>query len=228
MKKALKIVLQVICVFSILIGSLVLWQTENLQALHIAMTYNTDEILSQMQENDAALKKEITPYFSGGIREFTPEEQAQIDKGEVTEKQMLAKVITETTPPETPNPTPEQTKQQKTEAIISNYVSALYTMEAEYLGRIEGLLSSAISEYKAKRTGTNNRSLQLSIGAAYTGKLTALEAECDGKVSALLSQMESELTAIGSDTTIVNTIRSAYAGEKTTKRAYYMSKYGIN
>ncbi len=230
MKKTWKILLIVFIVLLVLLAALAWWQHDNIAALRMAMTHDTQQIAEKMQEQDIALKKEIEQHFPDGIRDFTEEEKAQIESGEVTEKQVLAKIISEAAP--SAEPTPEKkipTTAEKQQEIISRYTSQLYAMEAEYIGKIEGLIASAGAEYKQKRIpGKNNRSLQLSIAAAYTGKLTALEGECDGRVEALLSKMDAELSAIGADKAILTTIRNAYKGEKTAKRAYYMSKYGVN
>lgn len=235
MKKAWKIILIVLILLAVAVAALLYWQRDNIAALRMAMTYDTQQIAEQMSAQDKALKQQIETYFPDGIRDFTEEEIAQIEKGEVTEKQALAKIIGEAAAnaksaaeaSEQSKPQ-EPSKAEKEQEIISRYVSQLYAMEGEYLGKIEGLISAAKAEYIQKRDGKNNRSLQLSIGAAYTGKLTALEGECDGRVNTLLSQMEAELDAIGADKTILSTIRTAYKSEKTAKRAYYMSKYGVN
>ncbi len=232
MKKVWKIILIIFIILALVIAGVLYWQRDNIAALRMAMTYDTQQIAEQMSEQDKALKQQIETYFPDGIRDFTEEEIAMIEKGEVTEKQMLAKIVGEAASakpaPQTAPTAQEPTKAEKEQEIIGRYVSQLYTLEGEYIGRIESLISSALAEYKQKRDGKNNRSLQLSIGAAYTGKLTALEGECDGRVNTLLSQMEAELDAIGADKTILSTIRAAYKNEKTTKRAYYMSKYGVN
>lgn len=233
MKKAWKILWIVLIILAVAAAALLYWQRDNLAALRMAMTYDTQQIAEQMSAQDKALKQQIETYFPDGIRDFTEEEIAQIEKGEITEKQALAKIIGEAataakSAQASSAQTQTPTKEEKEQEIISRYVSQLYAMESEYLGKIEGLISSAKAEYIQKRDGKNNRSLQLSIGAAYTGKLTALEGECDGRVNTLLSQMEAELDAIGADKTILSTIRTAYKNEKTSKRAYYMSKYGIN
>ncbi len=231
MKKVWKIILIILIILILIIAALLFWQRDNIAALYMAMTHDSQQIAEQMSANDAELKKQIETYFPNGIRDFTEDELLQIEKGEITEKEALAKIISEAAQSAQADKTPEKkepTKEEKEQEIISRYVSKLYAMESEYLGKIEGLISSAISEYKAKRTGQNNRSLQLSIGAAYMGRITALEGECDGRVEALLAEMSAELDAIGADKAIINTIRTAYRNEKSTKRAYYMSKYGIN
>ncbi len=228
MKKTLKIVLIIFIILALVIAGVLYWQRDNIAALRMAMTYDTQQIAEQMSEQDKALKTQIETYFPDGIRDFTEEEIRQIEKGETTEKQLLAKIVSEAAAANPEKDTPKTpTKAEQEQAIISRYVSQLYSLEGEYLGKIDGLISSAIAEYKQKRDGKNNRSLQLSIGAAYTGKLTALEGECDGHVNALLAQMDAELTAIGADKAILTTIRTAYRNEKTAKRAYYMSKYGV-
>lgn len=236
MKKVWKIILIILLVLIIGIAALLFWQRDNITALYMAMTHDSQEIAAQMSANDAELKKQIETYFPNGVRDFTEDELLQIEKGEITEKEALAKIISEAVQaaPSNGESTTDASEKnapstaEKEQEIVSRYVFRLYAMEGEYIGKIEGLVASAIAEYKAKRTGQNNRSLQLSIGASYVGRITALEGECDGRVEALLSEMSAELDAIGADKAIINTIRTAYRNEKSTKRAYYMSKYGVN
>ena len=63
------------------------------------------------------------------------------------------------------------------------------------------------------------------VGAKYITEIYSLESSCDAEVNTLLDSLKAELTAIGADTSIIGTIRSAYNNEKQLKRSYYMSKY---
>ena len=296
-KKILIIILSGLAGFILICGALAYWQRTNIEAFLLARKYSSDEITKQMAENDAALKKEVEKQFAGGIRDFTPEEKALIDSGQVSEKQMLAKIIAEQTngeiPPELKEilnreiyeklfsaqekannkdveiqfeeseilvPVPvseakknssETTENKKTlvvvgspaaalptssatsnqtntsEAIIAKYVSQLYALESKYIGAIEGVVASAKAEAKAQGLTKKDTSKLLSIGAKYTGTINSLEAACDGEVEAVISNLTSELNAINADTSIIATIRSAYASEKSLKRAYYMNQIGI-
>lgn len=344
MKKILKVVLIIFIVVAVVLCGLAYWQRANLKALKMAMTHDTDEIAAQMSKQNQDLKKQIEVYFPDGIRDFTAEELEQIEKGEATEQQILAKIIEEAIASSVQNSTSEikiNTHEQK-EALVKNIVEAIvrviennpkmnintkdknvikiieeavlsaldtsqtnnasiqtvlsenvvksvtsalkdntqtavkqkdsatlekivsdvinktlqpntndtatqetttkpalstqqeiigrytakmYALEGEYIGKIEGLISSARAEYISRRNGKNNRDIQMSIITSYIGKAAALESQCDAEVAAVLSQLRSELSAIGADTAIISTMQSAYENEKIAKRAYYISKY---
>lgn len=207
--------------------------------------YSSDELSTKLEETDKQLNEDIKNYFSEGIREYTPEEQQALETGEVTEKELLAKIITEqyteqqseqsqTEEKKTDSSAgsetaakadskPQSPPKQTAESITSKYVAKMYSLEGTYMSRLNGLLSSAKAEYLALPNDKRGTSAKLSIGAKYMGKAQSLEGSCDSEVAALLSQMEAELKAIGADTSITSTLRSAYASEKNIKRAYYMS-----
>ncbi len=244
MKKIWKIIIIVSLGVLLLLGGLAYWQKDNIKALWIAANYSIDEIEKQRGTQDADLKKQLESYFSDGMRDFTPEEEEQIEKGEATKQQILAKIVAEaanktsyaipdTTAEQPALTAPNASKNETTSApltnvagsdIVSKYMVQIYALEGQYIGKIEGLISSAIAEYKAG--GGGGKSAKISIAAGYVGRATALEQECDAQLAATLSNMKAELTAVGADTSIIGTIQSAYASEKASMRAYYISKYG--
>ncbi len=118
---------------------------------------------------------------------------------------------------------PDTPAKQTADEIIKKHVSSLYALEAKYIGAIEGVVASAKAEAKAKGLTKKDTSALLSIGASYTNTVNALEAKCDVEVEEVLTSLKAELTAIGADLSIIGTIRTAYANEKSLKRAYYMN-----
>ena len=110
--------------------------------------------------------------------------------------------------------------------ISSNYyIMELYSLKSEYIGILDGMVSSAISDYKKLNKKEQTRSKQLEIGASYASRATALEKQCDGEVESILNKLENELIREGKSTSIISTIRSSYATEKSLKRAYYLNMF---
>lgn len=238
-------------IFGIIIGLLLvailfvaIWQKDNISALITAMHYTPDQLMEQISENDKALKSELESHLTGSFREFTEEEKQQIANGEASEKEILAKIIAEKggwqfAPGETQNGLPTQAPQETPDApanasqpseknaddIISGYVAQLYAMEGRYLASIDGVLARAYAEYVSTAKHNDDTAAQAAVGAKYIGEIYSLEASCDGEVNTLLNSMKADLTAIGADTSVLATIRSAYNNEKQLKRSYYMSKY---
>ncbi len=283
-RKAAKIICVVFAVLIAVVSGAAIWQKDNIKAFILSRKYSSKELLAQMSENDKQLKEEIEKYFPEGIREYTDEEKEQIESGELSEKQVLAKILSEkseelenkenmtdeereiyekieqiqkkinpnvkvsvdTSDVLVPKPAkdanssgeivvigkPSQSGANNSsksdhsptaESIISKYVSQLYALEGKYIGYIEGVVSSAKGEAKSKGLTKKDTSALLSIGAKYTSRINSLEASCDGEVEAVISNLKRELNAIGADTGIISTIRSAYSNEKSLKRAYYMN-----
>lgn len=281
-KKILISVLIVFAVFLTAAAGACIWQWDNLNAFVISRKYDRSQILAKMQENDQNLKKEVEKYFNGGIRDFTEEEKELIASGKVSEKQILAKILSEmeTTSAlssdasevfsrfaeeqkkQNPDATvtynpqnvivpkkksevsenknslvvigrpsqslsyptaPQSTPKPTAETIISKYVSQLYSLESKYISAIEGVVAAAKSDAKSQGLTRKDTSKLLAVGANYTNVINSLEASCDGEVEGVISNLTSELNEINADTSIIQTIRSAYENEKALKRAYYMN-----
>lgn len=118
---------------------------------------------------------------------------------------------------------PDTPAKQTADEIIKKHIASLYALEAKYIGAIESVVASAKAAAKARGLTKKDTSELLAIGASYTSTINSLEAKCDGEVEAVISSLKSELTAIGADLSIIETIRTAYANEKSLKRAYYMN-----
>ena len=141
---------------------------------------------------------------------------------ENTEKSNVSKENTDTKQEPTANGSGSQ------QEIISRYTAQLYALEGKYTGMIDSVISAAIAEVKQmKNNGGSLSNIKTSMVSSYMSRLTSLEGQCDAEVAALLSQMTAELKAIGADTSIVATMQSAYENEKSTRLAYYMSKYAF-
>lgn len=251
MKKFLKIFLltfaSIAAVLVVAAGAVAVWQWDNISAFVTALNETPEQAMQKMSENDAALKTELENQLGQQYRELTDEEKQQIESGEVSEKEILAKIISEkaeeaaiqdtagtnsnetqptreTYGPPAPKET-KATKKQSADKIINRYVSTLYSMESRYIGSIEGVLSRAYAEYVRVAKHEQDTAAMASVGAKYIQEIYSLEARCDSEVEALLESLKSELDAIGADTSILGTIRNAYANEKQLKRSYYMGKY---
>ena len=252
MKKAFKIIGIIFAAVIVIAACLLFAMRDNIAAFIKAKNEKPEQILAQMQENDAELKKKLELQLNETYREYTEEEKRQIESGEASEKEILAKIISEksaessssnpsanTSANPSPNsadtgaetygppapPKDSASSQQRSDKIINKYVSRLYSMEGRYISSIEGVISRAYAEYVRTAKHNDDTAAMASVGAKYIGEIYSLEASCDSEVNSLLASMKSELDAIGADTSIIGTIRSAYNNEKQLKRSYYMGKY---
>ncbi|MBE7026804.1 MAG: hypothetical protein E7410_04500 [Ruminococcaceae bacterium] len=238
MKKFLKVTGIVFAVLVIIALALAFWQRDNIAAFVGAIKNDPEKIAEKIAENDKELKSELETYLGEGFREYTEEEKAQIESGEVSEKEVLAKIISEKSDEsqneiqnESQNAEPVKNetaapgKKVSTEEIINRYVSKLYSMENRYIAGIDNVLARAHAEYVSIARHEKDMAALSSVGSKYIKEIYALEAQCDGEVETLLANLKAELEGVGADTSIIEKMRSAYKEEKQLKRSYYMKKY---
>lgn len=111
--------------------------------------------------------------------------------------------------------------QSDEDKVISNHVGRLYGIKARYLSKLGALESQAIAEYK----NSNGKVSKQDIAYKYASIGGSYEGSCDSEVEGVLSSLQSELSAIGADTSVVSILRNNYYGEKQAKKAYYMSQF---
>ena len=115
-------------------------------------------------------------------------------------------------------------KQQSGTDIVAKYTAKLYGIRGAYQGRVNGIISSAKSEFAALPAEQRTRSAQNAILASKMGQAEALEAECDAKVEAMLGEMSAELSAAGQSTDAVGQLRSYYQDAKASQKAAYLAQ----
>ncbi len=215
-KRSVLIVIAIVLIAFIFI---VYSQWNNIRGIFYSFKYSNEEIETMITETDNNLKRDLEAFIGHPIREFTEEENKQIEEGSITKEQVIEKIIL------------EELKKDSSEIEnngnkdVSYYITSLYNLKNEYIGKLDGMVSSAVAEYKALSKVERTRSKQLEIGAAYAKKAMALESECDRKVSEIVSNIEKILKSTGQSTEIISTINNAYVSEKTYKRAYYLNMF---
>lgn len=214
MKK--KIFLLITLMVLTIVTLFIITQLENIKGIWYAVKYDKGQIESMISDADTTLKEDLEAVLGHSIREYTEEENELIESGNATEHEIIEKIVREEI---------EKSKKADTNDKVSMYITELYNLKGRYIGILDGMVKSAVSEYKALDKSQKTRSKQLEIGAAYVTKAMALESECDGKVAGIISKIEKELKADGKKTDIVNTINDAYKSEKTLKRAYYLNMF---
>lgn len=75
-------------VFVVLVG-VGIWQRENAQAIWEGMSYNEDELKTQMETSKEKIQNVLEDYGIEGIRDLTVEEEEQLMKGELTVEEVL-------------------------------------------------------------------------------------------------------------------------------------------
>ena len=244
MKKFLKALMILVMFMTVAVTAVAIWKGDTIIAAVNALQYkdySAEEINQKIQENDQKLQEEIAAYTGGvPLRDITPEEQAQIDRGETTYEEVVNKILNgedsggsaqQTQAPEESGGGDEDTVEvtapvSPAKEITNRYIAKMYALKSKYVGQLDACIAQAISEYKALPREQHTSASKRSIMSKYLGQFAGLESACDAEVNGVLSALESELKEIGADTGIVQTIRNAYANEKSMKMAYYMNTYG--
>lgn len=206
----------------IIIGVLV-WlfysQRNNIAAVRVAMTMDETQQEQLQQENDKLFSEISSQLVQAGTNIFSEEEIQKIEKGEMTEKEVI-KIIAERQ---------EEIKKEEDKGSggtsyeangnVGTLIARLYTLRSSYVGRLDAVVASAKADYA---TGAYTKS---QIVGKYMGKMASLEGACDGQVNGILAQIEAELKKTGGDLSLVSKIRAAYNNEKSIKKGQILSQY---
>lgn len=214
-------------------------QWDNIQAVIVGVNHNQEEI-GQMQTDakeslvdklgidlDAVekLAEQITP-----DGELLPETNTGSSSDDATESPSTSKPNSEKGQTHQPGGKPTTSTNAVPEvshdsADIELLLARFYAMQSAYVGKLEGIRSNAIAEYKALPKEERGMNAKMRIGKKAFSEAVALEAECDKMFTALLKELRSALSKAGIDQALANEIRNYYASEKSLLKAQLMSKY---
>ncbi len=187
----------------------------------MGVSQNSEQIEQKRNENQETLVGDINDYMDTPAREMTEEEIGQIERGETTAAEVYQKIFEEKNK-EAEN-TVQDTKDK--DKIISQYMSELYRLQNEYTAKAESIIAQGASYYESIKEHPQDATARASTITKFTSVVRNLEKECDSKVEAVIKSIIDDLTSIGEDTSIVESIRATYANEKRLKLSYYSNKY---
>jgi uncharacterized membrane protein len=246
-KKGGKILGIVLKVFAVLIIILVIaavavyiWQKDNIDAVINASMYTTEELKDRIEDSRKDVQNVLKQYNVTEIRDLTPEEELELCKGNMSADEAVAKIMGQDTSDasnvsneedSTSAQNGETSSQVSSESvsvdptteIVQKYIAQMYTLKASYMGQLGSLASSAKAQYDVDKKKYGKSTAVQNAIAANLSTAAALESQCDSEVETVLSNFNAELSAIGADTSIVDTVRTQYQNEKTLKKSYYLS-----
>lgn len=249
MKTTKRIILIVLLIILAIVVALGVWQRENITSLVNSLRFSEEEIAKQLGDNQETLKKiaEETEYIDirkdGGL---TPEEEAALAAGEITEAEAVKIIRGQTTladikaekegqvqkpvqntesakPPQSSETKPAKPNKQETMTDeVSNIIAELYVVQSDFLSRLEGVGANAVAEFRASG---KSKSEAAPFIEKYISIAGGLESTCDAKVSEILARLETALKKGGGDLALVDEVRQYYYKEKGLKKTYYMNKF---
>lgn len=233
-RRKLKIFLIILAVIVVTASGVLAWQWDNVRSVIYFMRYSEDDLDKMLDDNKKELDSALEGIGAQMPRELTEEELQALQEGTITQTDAVEISLGKTT-------LQEKIEQKKpksqvssgsggstvlvTDSPVSNLVAQLYVLKSSYMGKLGGLEAQAKAEYSATPAAERTAGWKSSMISKYSGKVSALEGECDAKVEAVISQIKAELAKTGGDTSIIGKIRSAYENEKQIKKAYYLNTY---
>jgi hypothetical protein len=243
---ALRIILGAVALAAVIV---VVWQWNNIGAFIDSRRYSSadlEKMLSQNEKDTEAILERL-PYVT--LRPLTDDEKAQLRNGELTEDEVVERILSLAvpgsggpsagvdtapdpgantdaagTPAASPVPSPSAPGDEKTERIAA-LVARVYVLRESMTGQLEGIVNAAKAEYNAlpgeQRTGAKKGE----FATRCLRQAAALERQSDATVDTILKEMETLLKETGGDTGLVGEIRQAYANEKALKKSYFINQY---
>lgn len=222
-----------------------IWQRENVQALWEGMSYDEEQLKSQMTASKEKVQAALEEYQIEGIRDLTVAEEEQLMKGELSVQEALDLIMNSDSQSEmsedesvpvsnqgesaeeeaTKAPTHEaaSSNQPTTKQIVEKYVEQMYTLQATFLSELGAIEASAREVFANLPPEERNLNTAKKLAPSFINKGLALESSCDSQVNSLLNAFAAELKEVGASTTIVDNMREAYQTQKRLKKAYYLS-----
>lgn len=222
MKTRTKVILTILALLAIAIGAVVVWQWNNLMALHDGLTMDPiaiqEELEEQQEQFDAVMDEYQVPH-----KEFTQEEIDQLVSGALSASEMADSMLQGTKPSNDGGQQQEESTDPTTdvEGAIQKEIATMYVLRATYEGKLEAIVQSALDEYAAN-DGSRSRE---DIVYSKMNELTALEKECDQQVEEVTFRLRDLLTQAGKDTALADQAEETYQAEKSMKKAYYIQKF---
>lgn len=235
MKKFFKIFGIVFLCIALAVGGVALWQKDHIKALITGVKYSKEELGEMMVSAQDELKKAVESFSGEELREYTPEELEQIENGEISSDEVMAKIINEALEKKlgttnsnqgASNRSTGNNAEKTADIIINEHIAQLYAIKSSYMGQIDSLIAQGAAEYSELVKAGNASSAKQTLLPRYISAATSLESACDNEVEQVISSLSAELKKKNHSLDIIKTIRSAYANEKSIKIAQIVNKYG--
>lgn len=229
-------ILIVVVVLLLGLGWFAYTQRNNLKALYLAMTTDS-ETLQQRQEEQDKKRDEILQQYGltipdvsqpGGDEPGGEQTDPTATPGAEESPSAVESAQPTQTPVQTPASKPAQGQEQDSEAAmraqLQTYVNQLYQVEARYRAYIDGIVASAKQEFAALPKEQKNSDNKMKIVRGKVDTLIAQESACDAEVEGILSNMQAVLKQYGQSTELVDEIRFYYEDSKATWKAAKMTE----
>lgn len=214
MKKSKKVFIVIFLIVAVL-GILAYWQRDNLKILLQTGQYTTQELETQMEENQQRLQEMIGSYPDISIREPTEEESRALQSGAITPEE-LAETLAGARETDDPKDT--------FSSDLSALIARVLLLQKLYVGKLEGLEAEAKEEYLAMPGSQRTKMKLIEWASGFISRATEMEKQCDAQMDEIVGEMLILIQENGGDEEIANKVIESYAEEKRLKKAWYLSR----
>lgn len=218
MKTWKKVILAVLAVLVVGLGSLYLWQRENIHAMIKALTTDSETIAQELDQKRQDHLKELeeSAQVTIHVQPVTPQQSEDLLNGKVSAQEVQSQMGYEPSAAE---------KVSNKEDIINQCIAELYAYKAEVMGYLGGLKQAAADEWRALDKSQRTTAKKAEIINAGIGKCYDYEATVDGTVQEILARYRPKLTELGEDTGPIDILWNQYCDEKEAEKSYYFNQY---
>lgn len=235
MKKALKIIAIIFLILIIIVGSLVIWQWDNVKSVYIGIKESHEQIENRRMKNQTALVDDINKFLDEPVRKLTEEEKKQIEDGSTAlseiyakifeEKEALTKSLKDEKNSDFAKKSDSAADKKTKDEIISKYMAQIYSLQSEFNARAEATIKQGARYYESMKAHPQDPIARAKTITHFTPIVRGLEAECDSRFEKIVARLQKELEVAKVDIDIAGTIRETYKNEKQLKLSYYSNKY---
>jgi len=176
-------------------------------------------------EKESETKDEIKDKQNEAENEDTIQNEEKEHEQNIDPQPEIPPVSQEEPTPETEIPVPEEPNLPEVTDDTVAIIAKMYIIKNKFMKLLENIEDDILNEYISYPKEERNPSLRKSIAGKHISTVATLEIQCDNEVEEVLSELKTKLSALGKDQAIIDTIRKAYADEKSLKKAYYMDIY---
>lgn len=108
---------------------------------------------------------------------------------------------------------------------VADLVAQMYVIKSNFIGTLDSFEDKIMSAWDAQPKEMKTQKNKAKIIAENTAYLVGLEAQCDAQVKAVTDELRQLIKSQGKDTSLVDSILTAYEKEKENRKAYYISEY---
>jgi len=247
-------VLIALAVVLALLAVLAFWQRNNLKAVLDFASLSQEELEEKLQQNDQQIKDTVDALEDVTVRDLTEEERQALRDGSLSPEEITNRLVgwtPDTLPPEqteTPPASSDSSEQPPASSSadsssaassqmpvqdnryyeyqqkLSTLIARVYVLREEYLIALDDLQAEAMEDYRNLSSSQKKGSKLADFISKYLSRGTQLEKDCDRKMDAVVREMEAVIKEYGGDMSLVDTVVTTYANEKSLKKAWYMSE----